>query len=114
MNTSSSSRVSGTVGMDCSGYVSVAFDLPHKHGTYTLSDCFTKLSSTGDVQAYDILNKAGSHVIIVVDTYVRNGVRYVDTYEESSGSGKIVYKTGRKYQSLLDSKYVPMRYNHLK
>lgn len=114
VNTSSDSCVSGTVGMDCSGYVSVAFDLPYKHGTYGLSDCFTKLSSTGDVQAYDILNNAGSHVIIVVKTYVKNGVRYVDTYEESAGSGKIVCKTGQNYQTLLNDKYVPMRYDYLK
>lgn len=114
VNTSSSGYVSGTIGMDCSGYVSVAFDLPSKHGTSTLSNCFTKLSSTGDVQAYDILNKSGSHVMIVVNTYVKNGVRYVDTYEETTGSGKIVYKTGRNYQTLLNDKYVPMRYDYLK
>lgn len=113
VNTSSSGYVSGTVGMDCSGYVSVAFDLPYKHGTSTLSSCFTKISNTNNVQAYDILNKSGSHVMIVVNTYVQNGVRYVDTYEETTGSGKIVYQTGRNYQSLLNSGYVPMRYNYL-
>ena len=113
VNTTSSGYVSGTVGMDCSGYVSVAFDLPYKHGTSTLSSCFTKISNTNNVQAYDILNKSGSHVMIVVNTYVKNGVRYVDTYEETTGSGKIVYQTGRNYQSLLNSGYVPMRYNYL-
>lgn len=113
VTTTAPGHVSGTVGMDCSGYVSVAFDLPHKHGTSTLSNCFTKISSTSGVQAYDILNKSGSHVMIVVRTYVQNGVRYVDTYEEAKSSGKIVYQTGRNYQSLLNSGYVPMRYNHL-
>lgn len=113
VNTSSSGYVSGTVGMDCSGYVSVAFDLPSKHGTSTLSNCFTKISNTSNVQAYDILNKSGSHVMIVVKTYVQGGVRYVDTYEETTGSGKIVYQTGRNYQTLLNSGYVPMRYNYL-
>jgi hypothetical protein len=114
INTSSSGYVSGTVGMDCSGYVSVAFDLPYKHGTSTLSNCFTKISNTSAVQAYDILNYSGNHVIIVVNTYEKNGVRYVDTYEESKGSGKIIYSTGRNYQTLLNNKYVPMRYNYLK
>lgn len=113
VTTTAPGYVSGTVGMDCSGYVSVAFDLPYKHGTSTLSGCFTKISNTGNVQAYDILNKSGSHVVIVVRTYVQNGVRYVDTYEEAKSSGKIVYQTGRNYQSLLNSGYVPMRYNYL-
>lgn len=100
--------------MDCSGYVSVAFDLPYKHGTSTLSNCFTKISNTGNVRAYDILNKSGSHVLIVVKTYVQDGVRYVDTYEEAKSSGKIVFQTGRNYQSLLNSGYIPMRYNYLR
>lgn len=113
VTTTAPGYVSGTVGMDCSGYVSVAFDLPYKHGTSTLSNCFTKISNTGNVRAYDILNKSGSHVMIVVRTYVQNGVRYVDTYEEAKSSGKIVYQTGRNYQSLLNSGYVPMRYNYL-
>ena len=113
VTTTAPGYVSGTVGMDCSGYVSVAFDLPYKHGTSTLSGCFTKISNTANVQAYDILNKSGSHVMIVVRTYVQNGVRYVDTYEEAKSSGKIVYQTGRNYQSLLNSGYVPMRYNYL-
>lgn len=113
VTTTAPGYVSGTVGMDCSGYVSVAFDLPYKHGTSTLSGCFTKISNTANVQAYDILNKSGSHVMIVVKTYVQNGVRYVDTYEEAKSSGKIVYQTGRNYQSLLNSGYVPMRYNYL-
>ena len=113
VTTTAPGYVSGTVGMDCSGYVSVAFDLPYKHGTSTLSSCFTQISNTGNVQAYDILNKSGSHVMIVVRTYMQNGVRYVDTYEEAKSPGKIVYRTGRNYQSLLNSGYVPMRYNFL-
>lgn len=114
VTTTAPGYVSGTVGMDCSGYVSVAFDLPYKHGTSTLSNCFTKISNTGNVRAYDILNKSGSHVLIVVKTYVQDGVRYVDTYEEAKSSGKIVFQTGRNYQSLLNSGYIPMRYNYLR
>ncbi len=34
--------------------------------------------------------------------------------KETTGSGKIVYKTGRNYQTLLNDKYVPMRYDYLK
>ncbi len=114
VNTTSSGHVSGTVGMDCSGYVSVAFDLPHKHGTSTLKDCFTQISDSSQVKAYDILNKSGSHVRIVTNVYVQNNVRYVDYYEESTGSGKVDVKTGQKYQTILEGGYVPMRYDYLK
>lgn len=113
VNTSSSGHISGTVGMDCSGYVSVVFDLPYKHGTSNLSNCFTQLSSGSVLEAYDILNKAGDHVMIVAGTYEQGGRRYVDTYEETINSGKIVKTTGRYYQSLLNNGYVPMRYNYL-
>lgn len=99
--------------MDCSGYVSVAFDLPYKHGTSGLSNCFSKLGNINNVQAYDILNKAESHVMIVSKTYMKNGQRYVDTYEETKSAGKILCTTARKYQGLLNQGYVPMRYDKL-
>ena len=110
--TTSSGYVSGTVGMDCSGYVSVAFDLPYKHGTSTLSNCFTKVSNA-NVAAYNIMNKAGSHVVIVTKVYTANGTKYVDTYEESSSAGKIVVRTGRDFLSLYNSGFVPMKYNYI-
>lgn len=110
--TTSSGYVSGTVGMDCSGYVSVAFDLPYKHGTSTLSNCFTKVSNA-NVAAYNIMNKASSHVMIVTKVYTTNGTKYVDTYEESSSAGKIVVRTGRDFLSLYNSGYVPMKYNYI-
>lgn len=113
VNTTASGLVSGTVGMDCSGYVSVAFDLPYKHGTSNLNLCFTRRSNNNDVQPYDILNKSGSHVVIVISTYVSNGVRYVNTCEESSGSGKVVQRMDRNYASLISEGFVPMKYNYL-
>lgn len=106
-------QVGGTVGMDCSGYVSVAFDLPSKHGTGNLHSCFSALQDYNAVQPYDILNKANNHVMIVIGTYVSNGVRYVNTIEETKSAGKVVQTTNRNYASLLNSGFIPMRYNYL-
>ncbi|MBE5875008.1 MAG: hypothetical protein E7287_11505 [Lachnospiraceae bacterium] len=106
-------QVGGTVGMDCSGYVSVAYDLPGKYGTYTLDEPFEEVINYDTVQSYDILNKPGHHVMIVIGTYVSNGVRYVNTLEETASAGKIVQTTNRNYASLLNSGYRPMRYRYL-
>ena len=110
--TDSTHAINGTVGMDCSGYVSVAYNLPYKHSTTNMTNCFTANSTVQNVEPYDILCKSGSHVMIVVWTYFTNGIRYVDTYEESCSSGKIIYRTGRRYQDLLDDGYIPMKYNY--
>lgn len=110
--TDSTHVINGTVGMDCSGYVSVAYNLPYKHSTTNMTNCFTANSTVQNVEPYDILCKSGSHVMIVVWTYFTNGIRYVDTYEESCSSGKIIYRTGRRYQDLLNDGYIPMKYNY--
>ncbi len=99
--------------MDCSGYVSVAFDFPYKHGTSTLSNCFSERKNYDNVAAYDILNKVNDHVIIVVKVYSSGGKKYVDTYEENKTAGKVEKKTGRNYQSLLNNGYKPMKYKYL-
>jgi len=110
VNTSNKFQVSGTVGMDCSGFVSVVYDLSRKYGTGELNQCFKKVDK---VAAYDIMNKAGDHVIIVTKVYTSDGKKYLDTVEESKSSGKIVKKSKVAYKTLTNEGYIPMSYNNL-
>lgn len=97
--------------MDCSGYVSAAFGLPDKHGTATLQDCFTQ-KATNEAQAYDIINKKNSHVIIITNVYLQNGIKHINTYEQTAGEGKITVRTDRKLEDVAQDGYVVMRYNN--
>ncbi len=108
-----SGYVSGTVGMDCSGYVSVAFDLPSHCGTGQMSTYFEDRNG-GDPQAYDILNKPNSHVVIVLVSYTVGGKQYVNIYEESCEAGKTRVQTGVDYMAkYADNKYNAMYYKNL-
>ncbi len=53
------------VGVDCSGFVSRAWELPYKHGTWTLPNVSTEYSSFSELLPGDIVNNAGSHVRLV-------------------------------------------------
>jgi len=53
------------VGVDCSGFVSRAWDLPYKYGTSTLPNISTEYSSFSDLLPGDIVNYAGHHVRLV-------------------------------------------------
>lgn len=112
VNTTASGCVSGTVGMDCSGYVSVVFGLPNKYPTSQLNNYFAQRLDN-DVHLYDILNKPDAHVMIIIGTYTSNGKRYVNTLEESSGAGKIVQRMDRDYESLINQGYMLRYYEDL-
>jgi cell wall-associated NlpC family hydrolase len=57
--------VPGTIGVDCSGFVSAMFDLPSKHGTGNLRGTKYFAAVSGfHPQAGDILVRAGDHVVI--------------------------------------------------
>ncbi|MFH2094826.1 MAG: PKD domain-containing protein [Bacteroidota bacterium] len=57
------------VGVDCSGFVSVVWELPVKYGTSTLPNISTAYSSFDDLLPGDIVNYAGSHVRLVHTCY---------------------------------------------
>lgn len=54
-----------TTGLDCSGYVSVLWELPWKHGTSTLHEVSDAID-VRDMYPGDVYNDAGSHVIMWV------------------------------------------------
>lgn len=107
--------ISNTAGLDCSGFVSVVYKLPSHYNTTKLASCeyFTKRANKANVQEYDILDHAGSHVVIVTKVYTNNNIKYVDTVEESSTYGRIVKKTGLKYSSLTSDGFWPYKYANL-
>lgn len=52
------------VGLDCSGFVARAWDLPVKQSTRTLGGLCYELESCADLLPGDILNKANGHVVL--------------------------------------------------
>jgi len=53
------------VGVDCSGFVSRAWDLPYKYGTTSLPNISTEYPSFSDLLPGDIVNYSGHHVRLV-------------------------------------------------
>lgn len=105
INTSPSSKVPGTYGLDCSGYVSRAWGLTTKYGTSTIGSVATAISASQLLKG-DALNKSGDHIVL---------------YEKTSGSDYVLYEctllnnydrvayTTRSITSL--QSYTPIRYN---
>ncbi len=100
-----SSVVSCAVGVDCSGFVSRAWNTTSKYGTATLHQVSYEIS-VNDIQPADIFNKAGSHVRMVV---AENGNGTLNMVESYAGSNywRVGY-TVRSYSQL--SSYTPRRY----
>ncbi|MBU1717876.1 MAG: hypothetical protein KKA07_02270, partial [Bacteroidetes bacterium] len=61
----SGSGESCAVGVDCSGFVSRAWNLPNKYGTSTLPNISTEYVSYSQLLPGDIVNYAGHHVRLV-------------------------------------------------
>ncbi|MBN2416292.1 T9SS type A sorting domain-containing protein [bacterium] len=92
------------VGVDCSGFVSRAWNQPVKHWTGSLPDISVPLERWADVQPGDIANRVAGHVMLIV-------------YRNGSGSISIVHANGTfedvsyGIKTLYDlSGYMPMRY----
>ncbi|MFH2143331.1 MAG: T9SS type A sorting domain-containing protein [Bacteroidota bacterium] len=107
MNTTSVAS-SCCVGVDCSGYVSRAWDQSSKYGTSTLPGISTAYASFDDLLPGDIVNYAGSHVRLV---YTLNGNGTV-TVLEATGSGWIVKYSTYTYTAL-QTNYIPRYYNQV-
>jgi len=73
--------VDTAAGVDCSGFVSRAWGLASKLGTIGLGGISTKVTGwqtdIGKVKAGDALNKAGSHVRLVVDAISNPEIRII-------------------------------------
>ena len=57
---------SEAVGIDCSGFISRCWKLPHKCGTATLPGYCERLKSTDDLQPGDVMDSPNGHVVLFV------------------------------------------------
>ena len=96
------------VGVDCSGFVSRAWDLPYKYGTSTLPDISTAYSSFSQLKPGDIVNYAGHHVRLVHS--INNDGSFHIIESSASGTG---WRVGYHDYTTADlqSNYVPRYYN---
>ncbi len=96
-----------TVGVDCSGYVSMLWGCGH-YTTSSIPNISTVINQN-DMKKGDVFNNAGSHVIMYVYTDKSTGLPYI---MESAGTGteKTVF---RRMSSWPSSSYERRRYNSI-
>lgn len=74
-----------TAGIDCSGLVSVAFNLGSKYGTVNLVSSSGPFKAvTGAPQCMDIYNNSGDHVFILYTSSTIAGELYYNIYEATT------------------------------
>jgi len=95
-----------TAGVDCSGLVSLAWRLPRKFSTSDIQTVSTPLNVNifTELKPGDVLNKAGSHVVIF-SSYNRDGS--INVYEAAGQQSRVVL-TRTRWSRLQG--YVPLRY----
>ncbi len=106
-----SGRYSGSrsaIGVDCSGFISQVWELPHKYSTRTLLQVAKQLPSKRNLQAGDILNKPGNHVRLFAHRAQGRFYLY-----EAAGGRKIGKVLMRAYTSKQLKSYKPYRYKRL-
>lgn len=96
-----------TVGVDCSGYVSMLWECGH-NTTSSIPDISTVINQN-DMKKGDVFNDAGSHVIMYLYTDKSTGLPYI---MESAGTGteKTVF---RRMSSWPSSSYERRRYDDI-
>jgi hypothetical protein len=95
-------------GVDCSGFVTRVWQLTTKYSTSTLPRISTTLSSTAALTPGDILNDAGSHVVLF-DAFADNGVWDYESTQYSAFD-RVVYMFS-SWTRL--NGYAPRRYNNV-
>ena len=85
INTTSASWVSGTFGIDCSGFVCAAFKITSKVGTGTLAGYFEE-GDWPNAQSGDVAIYAGHHTFMVKTAYFSesSGFYMLTTYESTT------------------------------
>ncbi|MCV6639319.1 hypothetical protein [Candidatus Albibeggiatoa sp. nov. NOAA] len=110
-NTKKSGGNSTAVGVDCSGFVSSAWQLKHKHSTRNLADISVPIG-WDELKKGDILNHAGSHVRLFAG---RHEDGEIAVYESAAAGGlwKVIHKT-YTHEQLEKHHYKPYRYKYIR
>ena len=104
--------VSGdAVGIDCSGFISRCWKLPHKYSTSTLAEICQKLSSPAELRPADIMNTEGGHVILFVK-WLDDAKSRALFYEAAPFSKTLASE--RDVAALVADGYTPMRYRKIR
>lgn len=111
------SLVSGTAGIDCSGFVQAAFGIEEgKLSTVSMFDKYFQRISYSELKHMDILNHSGSHVVIFDKWGTLNGVQGAYTYESTVNQGLGGIQGTKRYfrsKTTLLKNYKPGRYKYL-
>ena len=106
--------ITGTAGLDCSGFVQAAFNIPSpKLSTSTLFDKYFVKISTSDLKHMDILNRPGDHVVIFDKWGIQNGIKGAFTYEatpDQTYGGIMGTKQYFISMNTINNGYIPGRY----
>jgi hypothetical protein len=104
--------VSGdAVGIDCSGFISRCWKLPHKYSTSNLAEICQKLPSPNQLQPADIMNTEGGHVILFVK-WLDDAKTRALFYEAAPFSKTL--SSERDVAGLIADGYTPMRYRKIR
>jgi len=106
------SKESCSKGVDCSGYVSRAWQLGdgNKHGTCTIENISTQLGSVNNLQRGDIMNKCNEHTVLFRDFGYEEGGLYVYESTTYNAYDRVVY-TWNNWSRFIG--YNPRKYNNV-
>ncbi len=102
-------------GIDCSSFVSAAWDVP-RFGTGSIPSTAAQPMDPLHpeyLQTGDALVKAGDHMVLLASNYSAYTQR-IDTYEASGSAGQIIYNEGEPYADYLTGGFIPYVANKLK
>lgn len=106
--------VSGTAGVDCSGFVQAVFNIKGtKLSTSSLFNQYFVPISLSDIKHMDILNYPGHHVVIFDKWGTKNGVPGAFTYEATTNQSYGGIQGTKKYfisLRAINNAYTPGRY----
>lgn len=106
--------ISGTAGIDCSGFVQAVFNIQdYKISTSTMFDKYFKRINLNELKHMDILNRAGDHVLIFDKWGTLNGISGAYTYESTWDQVFGGIQGTKKYFVTMDdinNGYIPGRY----
>lgn len=103
-------RSNFAVGIDCSGFVSRCWNLPHHHSTRKLHEVSDVITDVNELRPGDILNKYNAHVYLFVK-FVDNAKTVISVYHATTHKVK---QERFPLQALLTRGFQAYRYKQIK